>query len=54
MNNPFVPMEASLAMAYVPWQPWGELYNEKTALERGTAFACLYMPFMGRRGSTCM
>ncbi|MDD2647326.1 MAG: spore coat associated protein CotJA [Eubacteriales bacterium] len=40
---------ASLAMAYVSWQTWCELYDEKTALMRGTAFPSLDLPFRGRR-----
>lgn len=36
-----------LAMAYVPWQMWEALYNEKTALMRGTAFPSLFKPFEG-------
>ena len=36
-----------LAMAYVPWQMWEALYNEETALMRGTAFPSLFMPFEG-------
>lgn len=39
----------ALAMSYVPWQRFGKLYNEKVALERGTAFPELDKPFMGRR-----
>ncbi len=38
-----------LAMSYVPWQLWGDLYEERTALERGTAFPVLDLPFTGRR-----
>lgn len=45
MNNSYMPIDVPLAMSYVPWQQWGELYDECTALERGTAFPALYMPF---------
>lgn len=38
-----------LAMCYVPWQPWDDVYDEKTALERGTAFPSLDLPFYARR-----
>ena len=37
-----------LAMAYVPWQNWEPMYNEEQALERGTAFPSLDLPFCGR------
>lgn len=38
-----------LAMAYVPWQQWQDLYDEETALQRGTLFAQLDKPFLGRK-----
>ena len=38
-----------LAMAYVPWQEWGDLYDEELALQRGTLFADLDKPFTGRK-----
>ncbi len=37
-----------LVMAYVPWQHWGERYEEACGFERGTIFPALYYPFMGR------
>ena len=36
-----------VAMAYVPMQPWGEPYDYVTALERGTLFPSLDLPFEG-------
>lgn len=40
---------APLAMAYVPMQRWSEPYNMERALERGTIFPELDLPFlMGR------
>jgi hypothetical protein len=39
----------SLAMAYVPWQEWKEIYDRKKALLRGTVFAQLDLPFGGSR-----
>lgn len=39
----------SVAMAYVPWQRWQEVYSPERALECGTLFPELYKPFMGRR-----
>lgn len=47
MSNENWIIDAPLAMSYVPWQPWGELYDEKVALERGTAFPALDLPFCG-------
>jgi len=38
-----------LAMAYVPDQEWGDLYDEAIALQRGTLFPELDKPFTGRR-----
>lgn len=46
-NPPSVP---ALAMAYVPSQPWEELYESEEALQRGTIFRQLDLPFEGRRG----
>ena len=37
-----------LVMAYVPWQEWGERYDEARGFEHGTIFRDLYYPFMGR------
>lgn len=39
-----------LAMAYVPVQNWGELYDPETALCEGTAFPDLNLIFCGGRG----
>lgn len=38
-----------LAMAYVPWQPWRNVYDMEKALRRGTIFAELDLPFEGKR-----
>lgn len=35
------------AMAYVPMQPWGKLYDFEQALKRGTLFPNLDLPFRG-------
>ena len=40
--------KCSLAMAYVPWQEWETMYDDERALERGTAFPSLDLPFMGK------
>ena len=39
----------SLAMCYVPWQKWGELYDPCKALKCGTLFPVLNKPFGGVR-----
>ena len=36
-----------IAMAYVPWQRWGDIYEPCKALARGTLFAALDKPFKG-------
>lgn len=33
-----------IAMAYVPWQRWGDTYSAEEALNRGTLFPELYKP----------
>ncbi|HAN21289.1 MAG TPA: spore coat associated protein CotJA [Clostridiales bacterium] len=44
------PQRISLAMAYVPYQPFNNLYDPETSLKRGTIFKALDMPFMGGKG----
>lgn len=39
-----------VAMAYVPMQKWGELYDPETAICQGTAFPELNLIFCGSRG----
>lgn len=34
-----------LAIASIPMQPWGEIYDSQTALKKGTIFQNLDMPF---------
>lgn len=36
-----------LAMAYVPWQCWGETYKPAEGWSRGTIFPELDLPFLG-------
>lgn len=38
-----------LAMAYVPWQDYGNIYAQPQALRNGTMFADLNLDFAGRR-----
>ena len=39
---------SALAMMYVPVQQWQDIYEQDTALERGTLFTELDKPFYGR------
>ena len=45
------PQQVSLAMLYVPYQRFDKLYSEEEALERGTLFRALDLPFLGGRYS---
>lgn len=42
--------EMTVAMAYVPWQDWRNLYDIDQGLQRGTIFSELDKPFTGMRG----
>ena len=42
--------DMSLAMAYVPWQKWKDIYELEKALCVGTIFCELDMPFHGKGG----
>ena len=37
----------SVAMAYVPFQQWSEIYAADKGLSVGTMFPCLNLPFVG-------
>ncbi len=39
-----------LAMAYVPWQEWQNIYDMDKAFCRGTIFCDLDKPFLGNGG----
>lgn len=41
------PQNTPLAMAYVPFQQWGQVNDESEALDRGTLFPDLDFPFTG-------
>ena len=43
------PKEISVAMAYVPFQQWCDVYDCDKALCQGTVFPVLDLPFMGVR-----
>lgn len=38
------------AMAYIPFQQWGQTYEPERAFDAGTLFPVLNKPFYGRRG----
>ena len=42
------PPETPVGMCYVPFQQWEKPYAENTALENGTMFPSLNLPFLGR------
>lgn len=42
--------DKSLAMAYVPWQTWRDIYEADKGFHCGTIFEELNMPFVGKRG----
>lgn len=42
--------EMPLAMAYVPWQKWHNIYEICKGFQRGTIFCELDKPFLGRGG----
>ena len=44
------PKNTPLAMAYVPFQQWGEVYSDDDALCMGTLFPDLNFPFKGGCG----
>lgn len=40
-----------LAMAYIPWQTWRNIYDTDRALSCGTIFQELDLPFHGKGGA---
>lgn len=50
-NQNMPDIHAPLAMSYVPWQKWEALFNESDALNRGTAFPSLELPFLRKEVS---
>lgn len=46
-NDQMFAKNVPLAMAYVPWQQWGETYSDDEALSKGTLFPQLDLPFIG-------
>lgn len=52
MQEPGFPAHISLAMMYVPYQRFENLYDAEKALERGTLFKSLDLPFYGGKRGT--
>lgn len=50
MNNRDTTGNKSLAMAYVPWQIWRDLYDTEKGFQCGTIFKELNLPFTGKGG----
>jgi hypothetical protein len=40
-----------LSMSYTPMQQWENLYDPEVGLSRGTLFACLDLPFIGKEAA---
>lgn len=49
-NESTFPAQVSLAMMYVPFQRFENLYEPDNALERGTLYKDLDLPFYGSKG----
>ena len=48
-NRPAFPEDTALAIAYVKWQDFGNVYEAEEGFVRGTIFPDLDKPFYGRR-----
>lgn len=46
-NISIFPAETPIGMSYVPFQQWKTTYDENIALQRGTLFPELDLPFIG-------
>lgn len=42
--------DKALAMAYVPWQTWRNIYEIEKGFQCGTIFQELNLPFLGKGG----
>lgn len=45
-----LPKNTVPAMAYIPFQQFGEPYSSKEGFKKGTLFPCLDKPFLGEGG----
>ena len=50
LETPVFPRVTPPAMAYVPYQQWGDVYDAEKGLCRGTMFPVLDLPFSGGDG----
>ncbi len=50
-QKPSLPCDPVVAMAYVPWQQWKDVYEPEVALKNGTLFPELNKPFLA--GGRC-
>ncbi|MBW7572524.1 spore coat associated protein CotJA [Caproiciproducens faecalis] len=50
LNLPPLPETTVVAMAYVPFQQFGTVYEPEMGLRSGTIFPELDKPFLGKRG----
>ena len=46
-NISIFPAETPIGMSYVPFQQWDTTYDDNVALQRGTLFPKLDLPFIG-------
>ena len=49
-THDFFPSDIPLAMAYVKWQKWQDIYEPCKSLRSGTLFQELDKPFLGKGG----
>jgi len=52
MRNDMINELRPLAMAYIPMQKWGTIYDPAKGLKQGTIFPDLDFPFLGREMSS--
>lgn len=52
LNPPPLPAVTVVAMAYIPFQQFGAVYEPEMGLRSGTIFPELNKPFLGERGVT--
>lgn len=50
LSPPPLPATTVVAMAYVPFQQFGAVYEPEMGLRSGTIFPDLDKPFLGKRG----
>ena len=53
-NIPIMPKNPMFSYAYIAYQPFEDLYGEKEALNRGTVFKALDIPFSSYKNNPIM